>query len=325
LPALLTPDSVYEHKRRAYEQLETGCHYPNREEWFEMTEKHKQSEWKPYFKTPPELTSRQKELYGLQRYKECALEVAEEEMPSLLCQQKDDKYLDPCHEECDYKLRIVIVRHGSRGGGPDPELFAKGHQQAAALASCLAADYRDLKAMYSSPFIRCLQTARPIADKCDLQLLVDYGLCEFLSPWLHKGNPLPDLAYAQPDFKDRADVPQGIVDWDYVSSPKPTFPDCPHMPKTDEDRKCCLERHQAVLTAIQHKHAAEGGTVIVVGHGATHDFLVDAACPPIAKQYRTPFCVPNCSMTTLLLATDGKWKLKGFGEQVIPRELRTHH
>jgi len=36
LPAALTPDEVYPDKLRAYEQLETGSHWPNREEWFKQ-------------------------------------------------------------------------------------------------------------------------------------------------------------------------------------------------------------------------------------------------------------------------------------------------
>jgi len=68
LPAALTPEPVYEQKQRAYQRLETGCHYPNREEWFSAGDKHKQLTWRPYLTKPPELTQRQRQLYGLERY-----------------------------------------------------------------------------------------------------------------------------------------------------------------------------------------------------------------------------------------------------------------
>lgn len=68
LPAELTPESVYLQKQRAYEHLQTGCHYPNREEWFEAVDRHKKMPWRPYFAAPPKLTHRQQELYGLVRY-----------------------------------------------------------------------------------------------------------------------------------------------------------------------------------------------------------------------------------------------------------------
>lgn len=72
LPAALTPEPVYYQKRRAFERLETGCHYPNREEWFEVVERHRRISWRPYFTAPPKLTQRQQELYGLVRYGELA-------------------------------------------------------------------------------------------------------------------------------------------------------------------------------------------------------------------------------------------------------------
>jgi len=68
LPAALTPEAIYAQKRRAFKELATGCHYPNREEWFEETAKHMRLAWKPYFKAPPSLSLRQAELYGLRHY-----------------------------------------------------------------------------------------------------------------------------------------------------------------------------------------------------------------------------------------------------------------
>lgn len=66
LPAVLTPDHVYKQKREAYEQLQTGCHWPNREEWFHP--RRHNAVCRPYFNRPPQLTLRQKQLYGLERY-----------------------------------------------------------------------------------------------------------------------------------------------------------------------------------------------------------------------------------------------------------------
>jgi hypothetical protein len=68
LPAALTPEPVYEQKLEAYKRLETGSHYPSREEWFEETDRHKKVAWGKYFTQPPRLTLRQRQLYGLVRY-----------------------------------------------------------------------------------------------------------------------------------------------------------------------------------------------------------------------------------------------------------------
>jgi hypothetical protein len=61
---------VYDYKRRAYEGLKTGCHYPNREEWFKQPRNvsYDQAEFRPFFDKPPELTQRQRQLYGLEKY-----------------------------------------------------------------------------------------------------------------------------------------------------------------------------------------------------------------------------------------------------------------
>jgi len=68
LPAALTPDRVYLEKKRAYDLSQTGGHYPTREEWFEMTDRHRKMDWKPYWLEPPKLPQRQQQLYGLVRY-----------------------------------------------------------------------------------------------------------------------------------------------------------------------------------------------------------------------------------------------------------------
>jgi len=67
LPAALTPDGVYSDKLRAYQQLETGSHWPTKEEWFKPRREVKICV-KPFFKAPPVLTHRQRLLYGLDRY-----------------------------------------------------------------------------------------------------------------------------------------------------------------------------------------------------------------------------------------------------------------
>lgn len=67
MPAVLTPEEVYPDKQRAYEQLETGCHWPTREEWFKPRQE-PQFEVRRFFAKPPALTSRQRLLYGLDRY-----------------------------------------------------------------------------------------------------------------------------------------------------------------------------------------------------------------------------------------------------------------
>eukprot|EP00933_Yihiella_yeosuensis_P061720 TRINITY_DN64548_c0_g1_i1.p1 TRINITY_DN64548_c0_g1~~TRINITY_DN64548_c0_g1_i1.p1 ORF type:complete len:366 (+),score=65.54 TRINITY_DN64548_c0_g1_i1:79-1176(+) len=70
LPAALTPEDAYEAKQQAYLQLETGGHWPCREEWF--VPRQTKIDIKPYFKSLPHLTARQRLLYGLDRYEQSA-------------------------------------------------------------------------------------------------------------------------------------------------------------------------------------------------------------------------------------------------------------
>lgn len=69
LPASLTPPSLYPKKRKAYEQLATGSHWPTKEEWFYA------NRWtdqgfvpQKFFERLPLLNQRQQQLYGLLRY-----------------------------------------------------------------------------------------------------------------------------------------------------------------------------------------------------------------------------------------------------------------
>lgn len=55
------------------------------------------------------------------------------------------------------------------------------------------------------------------------------------------------------------------------------------------------------------------GSVIVVGHGATHDFVPGALCPEEHPTSRhTPYCPPHCSFTTLE-EYDGGWHVLQAG------------
>eukprot|EP00927_Polykrikos_kofoidii_P037946 TRINITY_DN32166_c0_g1_i1.p1 TRINITY_DN32166_c0_g1~~TRINITY_DN32166_c0_g1_i1.p1 ORF type:complete len:488 (+),score=71.41 TRINITY_DN32166_c0_g1_i1:125-1588(+) len=70
-PAEMTPESMYPKKRAAYEKLKTGSHWPTKEDWFTPCpfRLKKAFDPKPYFKSPPRLSPREEELYGLRRYK----------------------------------------------------------------------------------------------------------------------------------------------------------------------------------------------------------------------------------------------------------------
>ncbi|MBK8271092.1 MAG: histidine phosphatase family protein [Planctomycetes bacterium] len=80
-------------------------------------------------------------------------------------------------------MLLLAVRHAEsranvdKSAGLDPELTALGHQQAAAIASRL--QNAPLKAIYSSPFRRCVQTAQPIAELLGMPVRIRPDITEF--------------------------------------------------------------------------------------------------------------------------------------------------
>jgi len=70
LPAACTAEGVYADKRKAYEELATGSHWPCREEWFQLTERHRRqaARFRPFYRQLPQLSRRQEQLFGICRY-----------------------------------------------------------------------------------------------------------------------------------------------------------------------------------------------------------------------------------------------------------------
>jgi broad specificity phosphatase PhoE len=72
-------------------------------------------------------------------------------------------------------MALYLVRHGKAGSrrdwkGPDHKrpLSKRGRRQAERLVDLLAD--RDVEVVVSSPFVRCVQTVQPLADKLGLHI-----------------------------------------------------------------------------------------------------------------------------------------------------------
>ncbi|MET9883732.1 bifunctional RNase H/acid phosphatase [Streptomyces sp. NPDC006430] len=82
---------------------------------------------------------------------------------------------------------FVLLRHGetaltpqkrfSGSGGSDPELSPAGRRQASAVAEALAAR-GTVQTIVSSPLRRCRDTARVVADRLGLEVIIEQGLRE---------------------------------------------------------------------------------------------------------------------------------------------------
>ena len=65
-----TDENVPRHKQEAYQRLETGSHWPCKEDWFapDRRNQHHTRRGSAFFDKPPLLTTRQQELHGLRSY-----------------------------------------------------------------------------------------------------------------------------------------------------------------------------------------------------------------------------------------------------------------
>lgn len=82
--------------------------------------------------------------------------------------------------------KIYMVRHGKAAAGwdgdADPGLDVTGHAQAEAVAQDLAARLTSPGAVYTSPLLRCRETAMPLATMWQTQAIVEPRVAEIPSP-----------------------------------------------------------------------------------------------------------------------------------------------
>ena len=161
-----------------------------------------------------------------------------------------------------------VCRHGERADAlpgwaetasrpQDPPLTPLGCAQAAATARALAGERID--AVYSSPFLRCMQTAAAIAAAHGLQVRIEPGLGEFLNSSWYDTHPI-DAEMS--DDAISTVVGSGIIDREYVpiyevparraASPQSAAaPDTQLALNFPEDIGMSLRRYEHTLRALQ--------------------------------------------------------------------------
>lgn len=172
----------------------------------------------------------------------------------------------------DSRQTLYFVRHGMRedferpdwkatAANPhDPPLSATGFRQAEDVARALSG--KGLTALYSSPFLRALQTAAPVAEALDLPIRVEPAFCEWLNPaWFDRAPDLPDARAAQRLFPR--------VDADYQPIARAVFPEAA------ESREV-RERVSRALREIIRRAPREPAAIIAHGSplGQAFGFLI---------------------------------------------------
>lgn len=110
---------------------------------------------------------------------------------------------------------LFLIRHGENewvetgklaGRTPGVHLNEKGHQQSAALAERLA--NQPITAIYSSPLVRCVETAQPLAQRLGVPVCEETGLLEVdYGEW--RGAELKELS-KKPDWQLVQMYPSGF-------------------------------------------------------------------------------------------------------------------
>jgi broad specificity phosphatase PhoE len=167
------------------------------------------------------------------------------------------------------KRTLYFVRHGLREdfenpawkescGNPwDPPLSANGRGQAADVGAFFAD--KKIHSIFSSPFLRTLETAQAVAAGCGAQIRTEEGICEWLNPEWH----------ALPPSWHSADTAVKLF-----PAVDPTYQTMVHAryPETAE-RIHVRERCRRCLAHILHENPS--GNLVFVTHGSPLGQCVD--------------------------------------------------
>ncbi|APB32411.1 phosphoglycerate mutase [Gloeomargarita lithophora Alchichica-D10] len=130
----------------------------------------------------------------------------------------------------------------------DPDLSPQGQEQAQQLAHFLAPHALDY--IFTSPFLRAMRTAWPVAQRQKLTLKIEPGLGEFLNPdWFAAPPKRHALTWLQQEFP--------LIDPDYRPRFNPQFP---------EEDLAAIARASRVAAQLVQEFT---GNVLMVGHGVS--------------------------------------------------------
>lgn len=198
---------------------------------------------------------------------------------------------------------ILLIRHGERGDHQslfigndfkfslDPELTQKGIDDARITGEYLKKEYIDKKKfqtikIFSSPFIRCMQTAGQIAKAIDIDCVnILYGICEKLGFEYCKGEkPFNTMYGCQSKNKEEIE--------NFIGRKLNYEPDeKQNMIKFPEKYGDCYQRFNDNFDKFidQEKNSSTNNLIILVSHGIAFDIcrkkfnsleeiLIDYAC-----------------------------------------------
>jgi probable phosphoglycerate mutase len=180
---------------------------------------------------------------------------------------------------------LTLVRHGETTanvegvwhGSIDTQLTDRGLRQAERVARHLASTRPQAAAVYASPLIRSLLTARAIADALGLEARIEPDLTEY-----HLGS-LEGVSYRELTAKHRL--------FDCMRE------DPDHCPGGGESPRQVAERYAGVLRRIGAAHPGENP--IVVGHGGAFTLGLGLLVDGDVTSWRS--VMGNCAVSDLVM------------------------
>src|SRR3990172_385944 len=183
-------------------------------------------------------------------------------------------------------MRLLLVRHAESVGNSERRLQGRaefpltdlGLHQANELAAALAT--APVRAVYSSPIRRALDTAEAVAGRLGLTVEVATGLQEYDFGEL-SGLTWPEVRERRPLLSEQ------------VLGERPEFPDYPG----EEGREAFRTRVLEALWGIADRHERDEAVAVVTHAGPISVFLLDV----LQRGYQRPipFRLDNASLTTV--------------------------
>ncbi|BBX19776.1 histidine phosphatase family protein [Mycolicibacterium duvalii] len=153
-------------------------------------------------------------------------------------------------------MQLLLVRHAlplrsEPGQGSDPSLSAEGVEQAKRLPDALARF--PITRLVSSPQIRAVETAQPLADALGLAVEVDDRLAEYDRDLTHY-IPIEQIAAERPDELQRlidGHLPSGVDEAEFLGRVRAAVDDL--VGAADHDDTVALFSHGGVINVLLHQ------------------------------------------------------------------------
>ncbi|KAJ3437844.1 hypothetical protein M0812_17015 [Anaeramoeba flamelloides] len=231
--------------------------------------------------------------------------------------------------------KIVIVRHGERLDNVDPLFYKKNNQKhlklnppltqegilmAEQTGESLVEQLKEtpIKAIYCSPYLRCLQTAKPLSELTGLPIKIENGLLEWgLDPWTGpndfqflSGKELDTEIERRYKWKtnNNSEKARLIFDDDYEMCFKKVY--------YNEDYPKLYRRMRAFWDAFQDKEInksqvlQEKGAIVLVSHyGSAECLYENMKGKPEESVYSGIQDIPYCGVAVFQRESENtKWK-----------------